>query len=125
MLLQRCLIATAICLLLAGGAFAADVTGKWTAQVPGRGGQLNDSTFTFKVSGEQLTGSMTGPAGEIPLEEGKISGDNISFSTTLNFGGNSIKFLYKGVVQGNSIKFTRQRDGAGQTQEFTATKATT
>ena len=125
MQLPRFLSAGLMSLLLAGGAFAADVTGKWTAEVPGRGGQLTSSTFTFKVSGEQLTGSMTGAAGEIPLEDGKVSGDNISFSTTLNFGGNSIKFLYKGAVQGNSIKFTRQRDGAGQTQEFTATKAAT
>ena len=39
---------------------AADITGKWTAQVPGRDGQTSEQTFTFKVEGEKLTGTTTG-----------------------------------------------------------------
>ena len=32
-------------------AWAADVTGKWTAQVPGRGGQTREQTFNLKAEG--------------------------------------------------------------------------
>ena len=35
--------------LLTLTAMAADVSGKWIAQMPGRNGQTRESTFTFKV----------------------------------------------------------------------------
>ena len=103
---------------------AADITGKWTAQVPSRGGELRDTTFVFKQDGAKLTGTMTGPQGDIPLQNGKVEGDTISFDTTLSFGGNEVKFLYKGAVSGDEIKFKREREGSGQPREFTAKRAT-
>src|SRR5215813_9105906 len=41
--------------------WTADINGKWTAQVPGREGQPQETTFTFKVEGDKLTGTV-GPA---------------------------------------------------------------
>jgi hypothetical protein len=109
--------------LLTLAAFAADVNGKWTAQVPGRGGQTREATFTFKADGGVLTGSVSSPRGEAEISDGKVDGDQISFTQTMNFQGNEMKFIYKGVVSGDEIKFTRTREGGqgeGQTQEFTA-----
>jgi hypothetical protein len=60
---------------------AADVTGRWSGQVPSRGAAIA-ATFTFKVDGDKLTGTITGPQGEVALQEGKVSGDQISFTTT-------------------------------------------
>jgi hypothetical protein len=63
---------------------------------------------------------MTGPQGELPLQEGKVSGNQISFSTTIDAGGNSIKILYKGALSSDQLKMTRQREGgSGQAREFT------
>ena len=76
------------------------------------------ATFTFKVDGDKLTGTMTGPQGEVALQEGKFSGDQISFTTT---GGNA-KILFQGTVAGNEIKMTRTREG-GQAREFTLKRA--
>jgi hypothetical protein len=102
-------------------AWAADVDGKWTAQVPGRGGQTRETTFTFKAEGEKLTGTVSGMQGDNPISDGKISGDDISFTLKLNFQGNEITFLYKGKVSGDEIKMTRSRQGGDQPgQEFTA-----
>ena len=104
-------------------AWAADVDGKWTAQVPGRGGQTRETTFTFKAEGEKLTGTVSGMQGDNPISDGKISGDDISFTLKLNFQGNEITFLYKGKVSGDEIKMTRSRQGGDQPgQEFTAKK---
>jgi hypothetical protein len=104
-------------------AFAADVTGKWTAQVPGRDGQMREQTFTFKAAGEQLTGTVTmGQAGEVAFSEGKVAGDTISFKVTREFGGNTITWTYTGAVSGNEIKFKRA-GGQGEPIEFTAKKA--
>jgi len=92
---------------------AADVSGKWSGDVPARGEAMK-ATFVFKVEDGKLTGTMTGPQGEVPLQEGKVSGDEISFSTT---GGNA-KILFTGKVAGDEIKMTRTREG-GQGREFT------
>jgi hypothetical protein len=111
-------IACSLALLLAV-ATAADLSGKWAGDMPGRGGDTTPTTFTFKVDGDKLTGSMTGPQGDIPLQEGKVAANQISFSTTLDFGGNSVKIVYKGTVSGDQIKMTREREGSGQPREFT------
>jgi hypothetical protein len=96
---------------------AADVTGKWSGEVPARG-QTAMATFVFKVDGGKATGTMTGPQGEVALEDVTISGDQISFSAT---GGNA-KILFKGTVSGDQMKMTRQREG-GEPREFTLKRA--
>lgn len=121
---MRTILIAGMLLLLAAGAQAADVSGKWSGDVPGRGGDTTPATFTFKVDGEKLTGSMSGPQGELPLQDGKVSGSQVSFSTTFDAGGNSIKILYKGSLSGDQLKMTRQREGgSGQAREFTLKRA--
>jgi hypothetical protein len=111
--------------LVAGLAAAADISGKWSGDMPGRGGDTTPTTFNFKAAGDKLTGTMTGPQGDVPLQEGKVAGDQISFSTTLDFNGNSVKLLYKGTVSGDQIKMTREREGSGQAREFTIKRSGT
>jgi hypothetical protein len=102
-------------------ALAANVDGKWVAQVPGRGGQTSETTFTFKADGAKLTGTVTGRQGEAPISDGTIKGDDISFTQTFEVQGNSIKVIYTGKVTGDEIKMTRKRDGGDQpATEFTA-----
>jgi hypothetical protein len=105
-------------------ALAASVDGKWVAQVPGRGGQTSEQTFTFKSDGAKLTGTVSTPQGEVPIADGVIKGDEISFTQAFEMQGNSIKLLYKGKVSGDEIKFTRTREGSDQPgREFTAKRA--
>ena len=112
----------AIAVLFAMTASAADVSGKWTGQMPTRNGDTREVTFNLKADGDKLTGTMGGPQGDIEIQDGKVSGDTISFSTHLEFNGNSFVLLFKGTVSGDQIKFTRAREGSDQTQEFTAKK---
>jgi hypothetical protein len=103
--------------------FAADVNGKWVAQVPGRGGETREATFNLKADGNQLTGSVTTPRGEVNISDGRVDGDEISFNQVMEFNGNQVKVIYKGKVSGNEIKFTRQREGGQRAAEFTAKRA--
>jgi len=104
---------------------AADISGKWTAQVPGRDGQTRETTFTFKAEGEKLTGTTSGRNGDVPITDGTVKGDAIAFTVVMNFNGQEVKLLYKGTVAGEEIKFTRQREGGDQPPaEFVAKKAT-
>jgi len=102
---------------LTAGLFAADVTGKWTAQVPGQGGQARETTFTLRVDGDKLTGTMSGRQGDTPIADGKVTGDKISFTVESQRG----KRTYVGTVSGDEIKF--KREGGQQAQEFTAKRA--
>src|SRR5262245_22937019 len=119
--LSLCLVMMAIAVV-----WAADVNGKWTAQVPGRDGQPQETTFTFKVEGDKLTGTVSGRQGDTPIADGKVSGDEISFTVTRERQGATIKQLYKGKVAGDEIKFTRSTEGGQGNRpavEFTAKKA--
>ena len=98
--------------LLAVSAFAADISGKWVAQVPGRGGEPMETTFTFKVAGDKLTGAVTTPMGDLEISEGTVSGEEVSFATVLPFGDGNMKFVYTGKIAGDEIKFKREMKGA-------------
>lgn len=101
-------------------AFAADLNGKWKATVDTpRGAQ--EITFDFHVDGTALTGKVTTPRGESDITDGKIDGDNLSFTQVVNFNGNEMKINYTGKVDGDTIKFTRTV-GDRPAVEFTATR---
>ncbi len=99
-------------------AMAADFNGKWNAQVQGRNG-MQTLVFDFHVDGSTLTGKITTPRGDTDITNGKVDGDNISFTQKLNFNGNDFTINYTGKVDGDTIKFTRQA-GDRPAVEFTA-----
>jgi hypothetical protein len=103
---------------------AADVTGKWAAEVQGRNGQTRNVSFAFKQDGSTLAGTMVGPMGrEVELKNGKVDGDNLSFDVNMEFQGNPVTIHYTGTVEGDSIKMKSQREGSDRAQEFTAKKS--
>jgi hypothetical protein len=101
-------------------ALAADISGKYTAEVPGRNG-TQTNTFTFKASGDKVEGAITNQRGDTPITDGKISGDTLTFTVVRNFNGNEMKQTYTGKVKGDSIDFTVE--GGRGPQTFTAKKA--
>jgi hypothetical protein len=109
--------------ILAVVVLAADIGGKWVAQVPGRDGQTRETVFNFKVEGDKLTGTMSGRQGqEIAISDGKVSGDTLSFVVTMERGGNSIRWTYTGKIAGDEIQMKRE-GGRGSAREFTAKRA--
>jgi hypothetical protein len=101
-------------------ASAADITGKWTADITtARGTQT--ATFTFAQSGGTVTGTVGGGRGDTPIGDGKVDGDTISFTTTAaGRDGTPTKTIYSGKVAGDHIDFTRD-NGRGPVM-FTAKK---
>ena len=80
---------------------AADVSGKWKAEFTTPDGTQRTNTFTLKADGAKLTGTVAGTQDETPIQNGKINGDDISFTAERPFGS----FAYAGKVTGNEIKF--------------------
>lgn len=110
------LLALVLVLSLAAAAFAADITGRWLGSVSTPNGDF-DLVYNFTVAGETLNGALTTPGGDIPLQDGKISGDSLSF--TMTFGDNPI--AYRGVVKGDTIVLTS--NWGGQDRELVLTRA--
>ncbi|MDQ2947533.1 MAG: hypothetical protein M3Y27_16630 [Acidobacteriota bacterium] len=112
--------------LLAMAAFAADVSGKWAADMPGRGGNTQKVTIDLKADGDKLSGSISNPRGETAITDGKVSGDTVTFTITREMQGNTVKMNYTGKLAGDEMKFTVVREGGqGQPREFTAKRLTT
>lgn len=101
-------------------ASAADISGKWMADVPGGRGPVA-TTFLFTQSGNGLTGSVDAGRGANMIADGKVDGDTVTFSTTIaGRDGTPNKQTYTGKIKGDSIDFTRE-GGRGPVM-FTAKK---
>jgi hypothetical protein len=109
-----------VMLLAAAPAWASDVDGKWSGNVSTPNGDIAVG-FDFKSDGAALTGSTTSPDGSaVPIKNGRIEGNKISFIVTLDFGGMTIDLSYTGEVSPTEIKMTA--DFAGMPFEFTVKK---
>ncbi len=108
--------------LAAVALWAADVSGKWTAEFQGRNGNTIHTTMNLKADGDKLTGTVSGPAGgDTEISEGKVEGDDVSFTVVREFNGNQMKMNYKGKLDGDTIHFTVTREGGeGQGRQFDA-----
>ena len=127
-------LAFAAILVFAIAGSAADVSGKWIAQVTNPMGAKSERIFTFQVSGETVTGTIAElqvsiatfeEKGKPPMtgtlktqnrdpqaiSDGKISGDTISFAVVSQSPFGEMRTDYKGKIAGNEIKFTAEQGG--------------
>jgi hypothetical protein len=98
-MIRRALITGILSALFATVSLAADINGRWEATVNGPDGDFQIG-FNFKVDGAKLTGTVEGPNGEVPINEGKVDGDHISFKT--HFDDSEIN--HEGTVSGDTIQ---------------------
>src|ERR1700688_3417687 len=101
------LFTTIVLLAIAVAAFAADLTGKWVAQVAGRNG-TQEVTFNLKADGSKLTRTVTGVMGgrggggrapqTVEISDGKIDGANVSFAVKMDMNGQTRVTTYSGTL---------------------------
>ncbi len=105
---RRIFLACAVLMTaMAGAALAADITGNWT----GSSDQFT-LNFVFKQDGEKLTGNVTGPQGDpLPITDGKVQGDKVSFTVKVDMGGNSMTIHHEGTIKGDEITLTTKVEG--------------
>lgn len=105
--LRNTVVLTLLTAGLALTAWAADLTGQWTATFNTQIGEQH-YTYTFKADGEKLTGTAKNDRGTTDITNGTIKGDQISFDESLDFNGQSIAIKYTGTVSGDLIKLHRK-----------------
>jgi hypothetical protein len=124
--------------VVALGAFAADVTGKWTYEMAGRqGGNPRPVTLNLKADGSKLTGTVSGMMGrggggggtppDMEIMNGKVDGNNVSFETKMEFQGNTRVTKYEGTLAGDELKLkiSRETQNGPQTNDVTAKRSGT
>jgi hypothetical protein len=115
-------LTAAFVLASAVAAFAADVTGTWTAEFDTQIG-IQKYVYIFKVEGEKLTGEASsermGEKATVTLQAGTVKGDQIAFTEPLEFQGQQVPISYTGTIAGDEIKFTR-KVGDFATEELVA-----
>jgi len=112
----------AVSALAVGIAFAADVSGTWTASFET---QVGTQTYTYElhVQGTALTGKTKGNlTGENAISDGKVDGNKITFVEKAMYQGMPLVFNYTGELRGDQIHFKRELMGF-PAEEFDAKRA--
>ena len=88
----------------AGGATApaAQIGGAWTMTLTSPQGPL-DITMTLTQTGGSFTGTMTSSVGTQEISDGQVNGRNVTWTATIQIGGQSITLNYRGEVDGNRM----------------------
>jgi len=98
------------------GITAENIDGKWTGQYdPGAGGEPMNMEYTFKAEGAVLKGTSIGGANgeQIPILDGKIEGNKISFALSVDVSGQELKFNYTGELSGDKLYLNFELAGGG------------
>ena len=112
------ILTAALLVLTAVSGFAADIDGKWKGQLPGRDGNMREISFDFKANGTNLSGSMQGFRGDVPISEGKIENGAIQFKVALNMGGSAMVMNYQGILSGSELKMKMASENSPRSVEF-------
>jgi hypothetical protein len=112
--MKRKIITTGLllCFVTICVAAIADLNGKWSTVLNAADGNQYPLTYTFKLDGDKLTGTLDTPQGAVAIDSGKVAGENISFSVTVD--GNA--YAHKG-------KYYTGADSIGIDVDFMGTKA--
>lgn len=74
-----------------------------------RNGDSQDLSFRFAQAGDTLTGKMYGDNESTPITDGKIIGNQVTFTVTNELNGQISKFVYTGTVNGDEFEVSRER----------------
>jgi hypothetical protein len=100
-----------ILVTLSAAAMADDITGTWSGTMS-MGDNKFSLTYNFKQEGGTLTGSVVTPSGDtLPLSEGKVDGDKVSFAVKTEMNGASVKFVSSGTIKDEEITITTKAEG--------------
>ena len=94
-----------------------DVVGRWTAQVKYDWGDQYDEVFEFKYLGDALHGTASYLTGRLTIEQARLKGDWISFTTRSQemMGSDTpwkeVTHRYTGQVTADGIRFTLESGG--------------
>jgi hypothetical protein len=106
----------AVGLLLVSSLGAADLTGMWIGQVPGRNKTFTDIAFQFEQTGTKLAGKLYGDYRSSPILKGTVAGDLVTFTVAIEEqAGNEINdsvVRYTGKLVDGQLELSIDRESS-------------
>ncbi|HLF84762.1 MAG TPA: amidohydrolase family protein [Blastocatellia bacterium] len=99
---------------------AVDPSGTWSLVVQSPQGDIG-AQLTLTKDGEQIGGTLGTPMGNVALKSGRVTGNQIRLTATVEMGGQSIDAIISGTIEGDSMRGTMAM-GAMGSFEFTGTR---
>jgi len=103
------------------GVATVDPSGTWSLVVQSPQGDVA-AQLTLSKDGEQLGGTLGTPMGPVAIKSGRMTGNQIRLTATIDMGGQSIDAVITGTIEGDSMHGTMMM-GAMGSFEFTGTRA--
>jgi hypothetical protein len=116
---------TLFLVMISANLTAGDVSGKWVGDVNTPDGQTISLTFTFKLDGNKVTGTVGGPMGDMEIAEGKMDGDTLSFGLNVDAGGQQLSFKCTGKLAADDQLKITMNGGGDMTFEVATKRSTT
>jgi len=106
----------------------SDPTGTWSWTMKGRQGRPDRKiTAKLKLDGDKVTGTISSPnrdgaSTDSEITDGKVKGDEVTFSTSREVRGSKMTYKYSGKLSGDTIKgkMEFERNGEPVNQEWEA-----
>jgi hypothetical protein len=98
---------------------AIDVTGNWKSTFTRQDGTVMEWALNLKQEGEKLAGSVAFNNNETDIKDGKVAGEDVTFSVLRERNGKTVTSKYNGKLSDkNTIKGTIESDWSGETRKF-------
>jgi hypothetical protein len=93
------LLSILLCFVAAGLAATTALNGQWIGTLKTDDGNEYPLQYNFKVDGDKLTGTVRGPHGDLPINDGQIHGSVFSFDVSLD----KMLLIHTGKIYPDSI----------------------
>ena len=90
--------------------------GNWNTALILPDGNRIEGALKLKQEGDKLTGAAIRNENESQIQDGKISGDEITFTILRERDGRKVTAKYKGKISGDSVKGKVESDWSGDWQ---------
>jgi hypothetical protein len=98
-------------LTVAAAAQESSLAGRWTATLK-KGDRTGAATLTVSVSGNEVSGTLSDPSGQIwQLQNGKFEANQLPFDVSAREHGGTKNIHFFGQVEGDSITMHKESNG--------------
>ncbi|QEM14789.1 glycoside hydrolase [Mucilaginibacter sp. P4] len=96
-----------VCIAVCFAAIAG-IAGKWEGKLKTETGEIYPLLYNFQIDGDKLTGTAKTPKGDMPIEDGKITGDSFKFTVSIE----DIHIAHTGKFYGDSVGVDIEANGS-------------
>lgn len=99
---------------------AVDPSGTWSLVVQSPQGEVT-AQLTLTREGEQVTGMLGTPMGNVAIKSGRVTGNQIRLTASIDMGGQAVDAVINGTIEGDSMRGVMVM-GAMGSFDFTGTR---